>query len=71
MLASDSFSNCLYQAAGYVEIDRVIVLQHEVAGFRPMVDRVQMQIRRGSVVEEMPDAARATGGRPVPLSISS
>ena len=57
VLASDLFSNRLYQAAGYVEIDRVIVLERELAGFRPPVDRVQMQIRRGSVVEEMPDAA--------------
>jgi ribosomal protein S18 acetylase RimI-like enzyme len=57
VLASDLFSNRLYQAAGYAEIDRVIVLERELAGFRPPVDRVQMQIRRGSVVEEMPDAA--------------
>jgi ribosomal protein S18 acetylase RimI-like enzyme len=57
VLATDGFANAVYQSAGYREIDRVVVHQRELAGFRPPVDRVQMQIRRTSVVEEAHDAA--------------
>lgn len=56
VLASDTFARGVYQAAGYQEIDRVIVLARELAGFRAPVDRLQMQIRRNSIVEEQTDA---------------
>ncbi|HEY1601187.1 MAG TPA: GNAT family N-acetyltransferase [Pirellulales bacterium] len=56
VLASNQFANGVFQAGGYLEIDRVIVLQRELTGFRPPVDRVQMQIRRTSVIEETCDA---------------
>lgn len=57
VLASDTFANGIYRAAGYREIDRVVIFDRELAGFRPPVDRTQMQIRRTSVVEEVTDAA--------------
>jgi ribosomal protein S18 acetylase RimI-like enzyme len=60
VIVSDEFGNALYQAAGYREIDRVIVHQRELAGFRPPVDRLQMQIRRTSVMEETHDAPPRT-----------
>ena len=56
VLASDPFANGVYRAAGYREIDRVVVFQRELSGFRPPIDRLQMQIRRTSVIEETPDA---------------
>lgn len=36
----------LFHAHGYVEVDRILILQRKLAGFRPVVDRNQMQIRR-------------------------
>jgi ribosomal protein S18 acetylase RimI-like enzyme len=57
VLASDEFGNSLYRGAGYREIDRAIIHQRELGGFRPPVDRLQMQIRRTSVIEETLDAA--------------
>ncbi|HVU86509.1 MAG TPA: GNAT family N-acetyltransferase [Pirellulales bacterium] len=56
VLASDSFANGLYRAHGYREIDRVVMLERELASFRPPIDRAQMQIRRTSIVEEVSDA---------------
>jgi GNAT superfamily N-acetyltransferase len=56
VLGSDEFATGVYRAAGYREIDRVVILQRELAGFRPPIDRAQMQIRRTSSVEEIADA---------------
>lgn len=56
VLAGDLFGNSVFRAADYREIDRVIVFERELAGFRPPMDRVQMQIRRTSVIEETTDA---------------
>ena len=57
VLASDVFAAGVYQAAGYQEIDRVVILTRELAGFRAPIDRTQMQIRRNSIVEETTDAS--------------
>ncbi len=56
VLAGDEFANALFRAAHYRDIDRVVVLHRELSGFRAPVDRVQMQIRRTSVIAEVPDA---------------
>ncbi|MES1213454.1 MAG: GNAT family N-acetyltransferase [Singulisphaera sp.] len=56
VLTSDHFANGVYRAAGYRAIDHVAILERELAGYRPPVDRAQMQIRRTSVVEEIADA---------------
>jgi len=56
VLAGDAYANALFRAANYREIDRVVVLHRELAGFRAPVDRLQMQIRRTSVIVETPEA---------------
>lgn len=40
---------------GYGEVDRVAVLERELQGFQPVVDRLQMQIRRRTAVEMVYD----------------
>jgi GNAT superfamily N-acetyltransferase len=55
VLISDAAARRLYESSGYVEIDRTIVLHRELGGFRPPVDRQQMQIRRRYNVHEVPD----------------
>lgn len=57
VLASDTFANGVFQAAGYREIDRVVIYEREIAAFRATVDRRQMQIRRTTTVVENLDAA--------------
>jgi ribosomal protein S18 acetylase RimI-like enzyme len=46
ILDSDAQHQSFFRAAGYREIDRTIVLHRELAGFRPAVDRQQIQLRR-------------------------
>ncbi|NJN63382.1 MAG: hypothetical protein HC795_19355, partial [Coleofasciculaceae cyanobacterium RL_1_1] len=45
----------LYRAAGYQSGKRSLVLHRDLAGFRPVVDRQQMQIRRTTRLESMVD----------------
>ncbi len=46
ILDSDAQHQSFFHAAGYREIDRTVVLHRELAGFRPPVDRQQIQLRR-------------------------
>jgi ribosomal protein S18 acetylase RimI-like enzyme len=46
ILDSDPQHQGFFRAAGYREIDRTVVLHRELSGFRPIVDRQQMQLRR-------------------------
>jgi ribosomal protein S18 acetylase RimI-like enzyme len=55
VLESDARALSFYRSRGYQEIDRVAVMQRELPGFRPIVDRNQMQIRRGFQVEAVLD----------------
>lgn len=50
----------LFQSHGYREIDRTVVLQRELIGFRPPVDRRQLQIRRTMSVEVTYEPASRT-----------
>lgn len=59
VLDSDVAEQRLFQAHGYREVDRVHVLEREIAGYRPPVDRNQMQIRRRSCVEAIADPTPA------------
>jgi ribosomal protein S18 acetylase RimI-like enzyme len=59
ILASDSVGQELFRGGGYREIDRCIVLQRQLAGFRPTVDRCQMQVRRRYNVEAVFDPPAA------------
>jgi ribosomal protein S18 acetylase RimI-like enzyme len=51
ILDSDPQQQQFFRAAGYREIDRTVVLQREIAGFRPLVDRQQMQVKRRAKIE--------------------
>lgn len=59
VLDSDAGEQRLFTSHGYREIDRVCVLERQLAGFRPMIDRDQMQIRRRSSVAVMADPPAA------------
>ncbi len=45
---------------GYDEVDRVVVLERDLAEFRPLVDRNQMQIRRRTNVDAQFDPSSST-----------
>lgn len=55
VLDSDAGEQRLFQSHGYREIDRVYVLEKSLAGFRPPIDRQQMQIRRRSTIAVLVD----------------
>jgi ribosomal protein S18 acetylase RimI-like enzyme len=52
---SEPQTQTLLREHGYREIDRTVVFHRELAGFRPVVDRQQMQIRRNTDVEVIVD----------------
>jgi ribosomal protein S18 acetylase RimI-like enzyme len=60
VLDSDAPVQRLFRLHGYREIDRVHVLERQLAGFRAPIDRVQMAIRRRSTVEAVIDPPAAT-----------
>ncbi|HEY2147640.1 MAG TPA: GNAT family N-acetyltransferase [Pirellulales bacterium] len=55
ILDSEPQTQALFREHDYREIDRTIVLHRELMGFRPPVDRQQMQIRRNTDVEVLDD----------------
>ncbi|HWB12855.1 MAG TPA: GNAT family N-acetyltransferase [Pirellulales bacterium] len=55
ILDTDSAEQRLFQSHGYREIDRVHILERKLAGFRPPIDRNQMQVRRRSTVTTVVD----------------
>ena len=55
ILDSDPQTQELFRTRGYREIDRTVVFHRELIGFRPLVDRQQMQIRRNTDVEAIVD----------------
>lgn len=55
VLDTDAGEQHLFQSHGYREIDRVYVLERELGGFRPPVDRQQMQVRRRSSIATVND----------------
>jgi GNAT superfamily N-acetyltransferase len=48
VLDSDTEQQEIFRAAGYRAVKRTLVLNRDLAGFRPVVDRQQMQIRRNT-----------------------
>ena len=54
-LESDERLQSLFREAGYHPAIRSLVLQCELAGFRPPIDRQQLQIRRQTIVEMVVD----------------
>lgn len=55
VLESDAASLALFRSAGYTEVNQHLVLQRKLAGFRPLVDRQQLQLRRQFDVETEAD----------------
>jgi len=55
VLDSNPKAQQLFQSQGYQVIDRTAVTQRSLAGFRPVVDRRQMQIRRRTTLEMSED----------------
>jgi GNAT superfamily N-acetyltransferase len=53
ILAGDHLFNEACRQSGYREIDRAIVLQLELANFRPPITRNQRQLRREASIEEI------------------
>jgi ribosomal protein S18 acetylase RimI-like enzyme len=60
ILASDPVAHDALRHSGYREIDRVRVLQLELANFRPSVSRVQRQLRRELSVTEVASPATSS-----------
>lgn len=59
VLDSDVQAQQLYKAAGYQEVARCLVLHRDLSGFRPPVNRQQMQIRRRVSTEVLRDPQAA------------
>ncbi|HET6879084.1 MAG TPA: GNAT family N-acetyltransferase [Pirellulales bacterium] len=59
VLDTDGAEQRLFRSHGYREIDRVYVLERPLAGYRPPVDREQLQIRRRSAIEAVLDPPAA------------
>jgi len=52
---SDKVWSEFYEENGYRPLDRCLVLQRDLVGFRPHIDRSQMAIRRGHLIEALFD----------------
>lgn len=55
ILASDERRQQLCRAQGYEDVGRTIIFHRDLSGFRPVVDRNQMQIRRRMTVQTVAD----------------
>jgi ribosomal protein S18 acetylase RimI-like enzyme len=60
VLASDMVLNAAAIRSGYREIDRVVVLQLELAGYRPAISRDQRRLRRELMFTESGNPPHAT-----------
>lgn len=60
MLDSDPRLQAVFQSAGYEVAESRLVLRRELAGFRPPVDRNQMQLRRHTTLDTIIDAPTKT-----------
>jgi GNAT superfamily N-acetyltransferase len=60
VLDSNPKAQNLFRSQGYREIDRTVVVQRSLGGFRPTVDRRQMQIRRRTAIEMCEDPTPRT-----------
>ena len=55
VLNSDVVARDLYQSHGYEEVERTLIFRRPLDGFRPPIDRRQMQLRRQMIVETSAD----------------
>jgi hypothetical protein len=59
VLESDTLQTRIFREAGYVEHQRTRVLHRDLAGYRPVVNREIMQLRRQCQLQRAGDAAAA------------
>lgn len=57
ILTSDERHQQLFRAQGYEDASRTVVFHRDLSGFRPIIDRNQMQIRRRMSVQTVADPA--------------
>jgi len=55
VLDSDTVAQELYRSHGYQEIDRTLIFHRDLLTFQPLVNRQQMQLRRGMIVQVLLD----------------
>ena len=60
ILQSDTLARSLYPAHGYKEHDHTLVLRRDLTGFRPLVDRRQVKLRRAMWLQTTIDAPTRT-----------
>jgi GNAT superfamily N-acetyltransferase len=60
VLASDSEAQALLRSSGYQEAQRTQLMRRELTGFRPSMDRQQMQVRRQQIVNAAVDPPSAS-----------
>jgi ribosomal protein S18 acetylase RimI-like enzyme len=60
VLASHQFLCQLFTSAGYRQVQRTSIMHRQTTGFRPIVDRQQMLVRKSYRVETTPDPPVAT-----------
>ncbi len=60
VLATDQDTLAFFRQAGYVEAARHLILQCQLGGFRPLIDRHQIQLKRSMHVQAQPDPPSTT-----------
>ncbi|HTU27424.1 MAG TPA: GNAT family N-acetyltransferase [Pirellulales bacterium] len=60
LLDSDPGGQAMYRAHGYQEVERLVVLHRELAGFRPLVSRQTLQVGRRTTVASHEDPPSRT-----------
>jgi len=60
ILDSSPDMQAVFRNAGYVEADRIGVLRRTLTGFRPLVNRLQVAIRRSTTLRVIDEPARRT-----------
>ena len=56
VLRSDAPAQSLYRSHGYEESERTLIFRRELSGFRPLVDRFQLRLRRAMSLQTIIDA---------------
>ncbi len=56
VLRSDAMAQSLYRSQGYEESGRTLIFRRELTGFRPLVDRFQVRLRRMMSLQTVIDA---------------
>jgi hypothetical protein len=69
VLESDRLQREAFEAADYGESERTLILQRELVGFRPPIDRTVVQLRRELNLDVSPDPLPSTWWQACSLSL--